>query len=181
MSDLRIVVRGQPKPQGSKKPFVNKATGKPGLMESSGDALAWWRRAVTEAALAAIQADYERRLGEPVLTASRFPLEGPVELTALFTFRRPKSHYGTGRNSHVLKEDMPARPCGRAQGDLSHLIRAVEDSLTDAGAWGDDSQVSQYGAMTGKYWADDAPAILDVPGAVITIRPISPITNGATP
>lgn len=160
---LRIVVRGQPKPQGSKKPFINKHTGKPGLMESSGDALAYWRRAVTEAALTAVKT--VRPVGK---------LEGPVELTVLFTFTRPLSHYGTGRNSRLLKPGAPSRPCGRAQGDLSHLIRAVEDSLTDAGIWGDDSQVAEYGPLTGKYWADDVdymaePIMLSVAGAVITI------------
>lgn len=32
------------------------------------------------------------------------PMEGPIEATLLFYFNRPKSHYGTGKNCHILKE-----------------------------------------------------------------------------
>ena len=31
------------------------------------------------------------------------PLQGPLEATLVFFFKRPKNHYGSGRNAHILK------------------------------------------------------------------------------
>jgi hypothetical protein len=31
------------------------------------------------------------------------PLQGPLEATLVFYFKRPKNHYGSGRNAHILK------------------------------------------------------------------------------
>lgn len=56
----------------------------------------------------------------------RFPKDTPVKLTALFIFERPKS---------VKREHMSVKP------DLDKLMRALNDGLTDAGVWGDDSRV----------------------------------------
>lgn len=55
-----------------------------------------------------------------------------------FTVPRPKSHYGSGKNSTVLKPDSPDYPTGRP--DLSNLVKLVEDALTGV-AWDDDDQV----------------------------------------
>jgi len=79
----------------------------------------------------------------------------------LFFLARPKSHYRTGRNADRLRENAPRRPAKMP--DLSKLVRATEDALTDAGLWRDDAQVVEISAM--KYWADSRP-----PGAVIVIQ-----------
>ena len=34
------------------------------------------------------------------------PLEGPVELSVMFHFKRPKNHFGTGKNAAILKKGM---------------------------------------------------------------------------
>ena len=65
------------------------------------------------------------------------PLEGPVGVSLLFMLRRPKNHYGSGRNFNTLKESAPKYPTGP---DLDKLCRAVLDSCTDAQVWKDDSQ-----------------------------------------
>jgi len=77
------------------------------------------------------------------------PFIGPIWLTLEFAMRRPKSHYGTGRNENRLK---PAAPRYHTfKPDLSNLAKAVEDALTYVGMWHDDSQV--FGGSISKGWA----------------------------
>jgi Holliday junction resolvase RusA-like endonuclease len=63
-----------------------------------------------------------------------------------FRIARPKSHYtGTGRLKKTTPEMQTYKP------DLSKLVRAVEDSLTDAKIWTDDS--IEIGLMASAEWA----------------------------
>ena len=128
---IAFVVPGIAAPQGSKR-HVGR-----GIMVESSARLRPWRAAVTAAAA-------EARNGAPTIT-------GPVNLAAVFAFPRPASHYGTGRNAGHLRPSAPAWPIGHNIGDLSKLIRAVEDAITDSGAWRDDSLVVSYHA-SGKRW-----------------------------
>jgi len=59
--------------------------------------------------------------------------------------KRPKGHYRTGRNSHLLRDSAPLYPAGVP--DLDKLCRAVLDGLTMGGAWKDDSQVINLHAV----------------------------------
>ena len=76
-----------------------------------------------------------------------------VTLRLTFWFRRPKSHYGTGKNAGKLKECM-----GRdmrhhtKKPDLDNLAKAVMDVLTRLGAWTDDAIVVRLCAS--RNWAD---------------------------
>jgi len=151
---LRIVAHGIPAPQGSKRGFVHKTTGRVILKEQS-DRLAPWRDTVRHEALRLVGGDF----GRP-------PLDEPVVVDMVFTFARPKSHYRTGRNAHLLRDNAPARPAGAP--DLSKLARAVEDSLTDGGVWRDDSRVVEYGRLA-KVWAREDGDALDVPGVSIRV------------
>ena len=137
---FRITAHGTPAPQGSKRHVGH------GVMVESSKRLPAWRTLVTDAAWAA-------RAGAP-------PLRGPVRLVATFGFRRPRSHFGTGRNAAILRASAPPYPTGRNIGDLSKLIRAVEDALTDAGVWHDDDQVVAIVAT--KQWWPDAGAEIRV-------------------
>lgn len=131
---LEFTVHARPAPQGSKRPRVSKS-GKPYMIESSAAGVKSYRGAVVESAELAIG----DATGEQ---AEKWePMEGPVLLYVVFTFARPTSHYGTGKNRRRLKPTAPARPATRATGDLSHLVRATEDAITDAGVWKDDCQV----------------------------------------
>jgi crossover junction endodeoxyribonuclease RusA len=56
------------------------------------------------------------------------PIDSPVEVDALFVFPRPKSHYRTGRNAHLLKDTAPAW-CS-TKPDADKLARAIGDALT---------------------------------------------------
>lgn len=79
-----------------------------------------------------------------------FELEGPLRVRLGFTFERPRSHYRSGRNSHLVKASAAAFP--RPDGD--NLAKGVLDSLSGA-AYPDDSAVvelvvrKRYGARAG--------------------------------
>jgi crossover junction endodeoxyribonuclease RusA len=150
-----IRVLGRPAPQGSKRAFVIRGgprKGQAAVIESSHDRVKSWRQAVVDEARAAAG------WGEMP------PLAGPLEVSMVFVMPRPKSHYRTGRNDHLLRDSAPAYPHGKP--DLSKLCRATEDALTDAGIWADDAQVVHYEVLA-KRWEGHAQGL---PGAVITIR-----------
>lgn len=121
---LSLEVEGVPVPQGSKRLGRNRATGRAVLLDDN-PALAAWRAHVS------LRARLE--------WAGRAPIAGPVSIWADFYLPRPKSHYGTGRNAGKLKDSAPRWPTVKP--DVDKLARAVLDSLTVAGVWGDDAQV----------------------------------------
>lgn len=117
MTRLHFTVPGIPRPQGSKRHVGN------GVMVESSKGLKDWRHAVTQAA-------WTYRLEHPAIDV-------PVSLRCDFYLPRPKAHYaadGTVKPRYAL-----TRPGTRPDG--SKLIRAVEDAITDAGLWRDDSLV----------------------------------------
>lgn len=128
-----FVVYGTPVTQGS------KTRTRYGLRDANGTRLRPWREAVKHAALDA---------GIP-------RIDGPVSVSLRFAFARPRSHFGTGRNVSNLRSGAPAYPANRGSGDIDKLCRAVLDALTDAGVWGDDSQVVCLTAV--KSWTDARP------------------------
>ncbi len=147
---MRIVAYGLPGPQGSKR-HVGK-----GVMIESSKKVKPWREAVKLAAL-------DIRSGAP-------PIDAPVEAVMVFTVVRPRSHYRSGRNAHLLREGAPARP--GTTPDLSKLARSTEDALTEAGVWRDDALLVEY-ARLAKVYANEDPDALDSPGVVIDVRPIT--------
>jgi len=76
--------------------------------------------------------------GQPVLT-------GGVTLRVVFGFQRPKSHYRTGRNAHLLRDAAPEYPSSKP--DIDKCLRAVGDAVTQAGVWEDDARVVCVTAM----------------------------------
>jgi len=113
----RILVRGVPAPQGSKR-HVGR-----GILVESSKAVGPWREAV--------RGEAQRAFSEPLL--------GAVSVVLLFQFPRPRGHYGTGRNRATVRPSAPLHPSGRP--DIDKLTRAVLDGLTMGGAWKDDAQV----------------------------------------
>lgn len=81
------------------------------------------------------------------------PIRGPVKLSMSFYFPRPKSHYRTGKNAHLLTDDAPAFHTSRPDGDK--LTRCVWDALTGV-AYLDDSQVAAWGSGE-KMYSDTRP------------------------
>lgn len=159
MAELRIVVFGTPGPQGSKRHVGG------GRMVESSKKVAPWRQDVAAAALKLIACGCFEQCG--TLTDG-WPQTGPLVARMVFSFARPKSHYRTGRNAHLLRDAAPARPAGKP--DLSKLLRSTEDALTGL-AWKDDALVVDY-ERAAKVWCREDPEALDVPGALIVIRPL---------
>jgi crossover junction endodeoxyribonuclease RusA len=112
---VRFEVYGIPAPQGSHKGFVGKSGNV--IVTDSNAGVRPWREAVLHAAIRYIQE-----------TGHQMILE-PVSLEVTFFMPRPKSKPKT---IDVLPATMP---------DLDKLMRAIGDSLTDAGIWKDDGQV----------------------------------------
>ena len=148
---IAFIVRGHPAPQGSKRHVGN------GRMVESSKHVAPWREAVRHTATISY-----------ALTNPEGPIDAPIVVDMVFTFARPKSHYRTGRNAHLLRDAAPTHPTGPP--DLSKLARSTEDALTDAGVWRDDALVWRYGELA-KVYPGTHPDALDTPGAVIRVYP----------
>jgi Holliday junction resolvase RusA-like endonuclease len=69
----------------------------------------------------------------------QIPFNGPLTLCLDFTFPRPKCHYRSGKNSHLLKEGCPNFHTSKPDSD--NLAKAVMDAMTQLSFWMDDSQV----------------------------------------
>jgi crossover junction endodeoxyribonuclease RusA len=130
---ITIEVRGLPAPQGSKRHVGH------GIMVESSKAVGPWREAV--------RAETQRvMMARPMPPDDRElePLRGPLRVAITFRLPRPRSHYRSGKNAHLIKDNAPPVPDGRP--DLDKLVRAVLDGLTAGGAWSDDAQVAHLSA-----------------------------------
>lgn len=92
----------------------------------------------------------------------------PVHVEMTFTFTRPGSHYGTGRNAGRLRELAPPHFTGMP--DLDKISRAGLDALVEAGAIQDDRQVISL--VAAKCYPGGHVDALAIPGAVIRMRPV---------
>jgi crossover junction endodeoxyribonuclease RusA len=161
MPRLVVVVHGVPGPQGSKR-HVGR-----GVLVESSSKVAPWRDAVRAAAVEALAWDPRevvRAVDDPEVWAL-----GPgeaVEVSAVFTLARPRSHYRTGKRASELREAAPEHPVGRP--DLDKLVRSTLDALTDAGALVDDSRVVELHVV--KCYPGGHLDSLDTPGAVLVLR-----------
>lgn len=139
-TELVIDVAGEPCPQGSMIPVTRN--GRTVLVPDNSAGLKRWRRAIVKAAKAR------------VARTGWLWMDGPVEVDLTFWLTRPE----TAKNR--------ARPYVRP--DLDKLVRAVFDSLTEAGCvWSDDSRAVTVTA--GKYYAQQTT------GVRITVRPIEAV------
>lgn len=150
--DLTVIAYGTPGPQGSKRHLGN------GVMIESSKKVKPWRQDVKTAARAAT-ADFP----------DWQPLDGPLEVAMTFTVRHKPASRPTWWPVGVRwSRTLMWRPASTP--DLSKLLRATEDALTDAGAWRDDARVVGYRRLAKHYIGDQAPDVLSTgPGCVIRI------------
>lgn len=120
---IMFVVLGHAQPAGSKTAmpirrkdgsYVTLPNGKPVTpVVDSNKKSSGWKKEVREVAREA----YSGPL-----------LDEPLRVRLTFVRVRPKAHYRTGKNSHLLKDDAPTHPTGKP--DVLKLARGVEDALT---------------------------------------------------
>lgn len=70
--------------------------------------------------------------------APKEPIEGPIGLTIIFYFGRPKNHYRTGKNSSMLRDDAPEYHTSKK--DLDNCVKFSTDSMNHI-FYKDDSQI----------------------------------------
>ena len=129
---IDLFVEGNPKPQS--RPRVSVRAGRGFAYNADSKDMKAWKKAL-DAALAEIP---DRGL------------DGPMHVELAFRLPRPKSHYRTGKFSHLLKDSAPGDHQSRA--DLDNLAKVVLDKITRSEYWLDDNQVVSL-AVT-KRWND---------------------------
>lgn len=141
---ITFFVHGVPVPQGSKS--VSRSGH---LYDVNAKTLKPWRQQI---------ADTIRAMNAPVGDNARGTIEGPVALSVVFSFPRPKSHF----NKSGLTTKAPRRH--QSKPDLDKLIRALGDGVaTDANLLKDDSQIVSINAEK-RYCVGN-----EQPGALVTI------------
>lgn len=137
-AQIAFTVIGLPAPQGSKR-HVGR-----GILVESSKAVKPWREAVKAAA--------REQMVLRGLSAPAVP--GAVEIWITWFLPRPKKY---ANKPLALPRSRP---------DLSKLLRATEDAMTDAGVWEDDACV--VGAQVYKRYVGHG-SLMDVPGAEIQV------------
>ena len=107
---LLINVVGKPAPQGS------KVRTRYGMKEASTFVAPWRNQGVS--------ACIEQFINEGEVITE------PVKVDISFTFFRPKSHFGTGKNEGLLKPSAPQFPTSKLIGDIDKLCRSTLDGLS---------------------------------------------------
>ena len=149
MNDIFIPVIGIPAPQGSKRHVGH------GIMIENSKRVKPWRQDVKEAALN----HYDGEI-----------IDQAVEIEIIFMFARPKSHFGTGKNSRKLKPSAPVFVTSKGKGDLEKLERSTYDALSQSSGGSvlkDDSLVVKNRNMK-RYCVEG-----EHQGAKITIRTLT--------
>lgn len=118
---LSFFARGEPKGQPRPRAFAFRGKARvfdPGTAEA-------WKQAV----VVALRDEY----------GAVETITVPVQVHISLYFPRPKSHYRTGKNAHLRRDDAPEYHT--AKPDADNAAKAILDALTIAELWKDDAQV----------------------------------------
>ena len=142
LSLLTATVPGKPRPQGSLQLSRDPRTGRE--WAKYGDQTVLHRNLV----VSVLRAEWEGDV----------PLTSPVAVRCMFRFARPKNHFGTGKNSGLLKSTAPQWMASMP--DTDKLCRLIGDALVVSGVLDDDSLIV---LMRGeKVWADSPSTLIEV-------------------
>jgi Holliday junction resolvase RusA-like endonuclease len=147
VNTITFTVHGKPQQKGSKQPVVNKRKDGSSFagMKDMNPKARGWQDAVSAAAAEAFN--------------GRELIRSPVKLSVVFRFTRPKSHYGTGRNSGTVKASSPQ--CYDQTPDLDKLVRVVADGLEHV-ILANDKQICEYGKLRKEWTTGGAQAMVTV-------------------
>jgi len=130
---IEFVVYGKPAQMGSKKAFVRG--GRAIITDDNSEKRKQWANAVSSVAAEVMR--------------GRDLISSPVQLRAMFYFRRPNSHYGSGRNATTLKASAPEMHSQTP--DLDKLIRCLGDALTGI-VFRDDALI--WSMVISRHWTE---------------------------
>ena len=100
----------------------------------------------------------------------RVPLAGDIMLNLTFYMPRPKSHYCTGKRSHVLRAKAPVFHSVRP--DIDNLVKMIADIIQGKDRMIiDDSQICSLAAI--KVYSEDLDWNNDHPRTEVIIEEIS--------
>lgn len=159
--EIVISIPGEPYTKGSLRCIGARGKVKHQLVEQLGKDAETWRKTV---------AYWVRRSWMTHMSVKGQPLGAEITLTV----SRPRGHYGTGRNSDLVKPSAPAYPVGHQTGDIDKLARMILDAVQDTHVLPDDCQIvdltarKRYPRTTAERWDD----VLGYPGIVIRLYPI---------
>ncbi|NTV02460.1 MAG: RusA family crossover junction endodeoxyribonuclease [Chlorobiaceae bacterium] len=116
---IRFSVPGNPKALKRHRSFIHNRTGRiTQLDQSAGD-----------------KADF---LAAALGNRPHEPFKGPVKLSVVAVFQRPKSHFGTGKNTDKMRDDAPLLHVKKP--DADNVLKFIKDALNGV-FWVDDCQV----------------------------------------
>jgi crossover junction endodeoxyribonuclease RusA len=81
--------------------------------------------------------------------------QGRYSLFLNFCLPRPKAHYRTGKNSHLLRDAAPEHHAQKP--DVDNLAKAVIDAMVDSGRVDDDCYLTSLTVT--KEWSDAVPGV----------------------
>lgn len=144
VKEVSFTVIGKPQPAGSKRGFpIKRSNGTIGVAISDSNPKAKeWKSIVIDAC----QEAYKGPL-----------LRGHLAVYMTFYLPRPKGHFGSGRNAHLLRQASPQFPTVKP--DVLKLARGTEDALTGV-LWGDDAQTVDL--LLQKRYGEPARAVIKV-------------------
>lgn len=146
---LRFVILGRAQQRGSKKSHVLYGRdGKPVMKggraivvtrdQNDDKSLVWMQEVKSVARAAMVSLGLQKLIDEP------------VSIDVKFWFKRPDSHYGSGKNRDRIK---PSSPKFHVQSpDLDKLQRCLGDALTGV-VYTDDKLIWQWNAS--RHWTDE--------------------------
>ena len=144
---MRLIIYGNPAPQGSKR-FVGVNKAGRGVIIDANPRTRTWRADVIDAV--------DRYIENHGSTFEQFTCA--VQVHMVFSLLRPKT---------VTRKK---RPHPSAAPDLGKLARSTEDALTAARVWADDALVVEYTRLA-KVYCDEDPDSLPRPGCLVLIAP----------
>jgi Holliday junction resolvase RusA-like endonuclease len=173
MSTLRFTILGDPVTKGSVVAFVPKRRdgsfvqrfdGSPMVVKHDDSGM---RGKVSAAEIGMVALEARGSMG--------LVHDEAVAVTLRFFVRRPKGHYGSGRNAGLLKDSAPARPAKRP--DVDKMVRHVLDALKGV-LYADDGQVVDL--LPSKFYAEgDDPPRTEVEVSVLSRQTVGVIMDDA--
>lgn len=111
---ISFFVHGIAKPAGSKRGFYIPKLKRVIITDANPNSKDWKLDVKAEARAAMPD-------GEPLWNC-------PIAVKFTFFIQRPKGHFRTGKNAHLLRDSAPAMPTSKP--DLLKLARGVEDAMS---------------------------------------------------